>query len=125
MDFRGLDHVQIAIPAGGEELARGFYVGVFGMSELPKPAVLAARGGCWFSAGSVEIHVGIDAEFRPARKAHPALIVGDLGALEERLRLAGRPVRPGEELAGRRRSFTEDPFGNRIELIELLEAGDE
>jgi catechol 2,3-dioxygenase-like lactoylglutathione lyase family enzyme len=124
MELLGIDHVQIAIPAQGEEVARSFYVGVLEMTELRKPPVLAARGGCWFRSGSVELHVGIDADFRPARKAHPALLVGDLEALEERLAQHGCRAWPGEELAGRKRSFTEDPFGNRIELIELLGVGD-
>jgi catechol 2,3-dioxygenase-like lactoylglutathione lyase family enzyme len=113
-----LDHVQLAMPAGGEAEADAFYVGVLGLRTLPKPPAMAARGGRWFSSGDVKIHLGVDPDFRPARKAHPALVVDDLEALTAALAAAGVDLRPDTELAGVRRGFIDDPFGNRIELIQ-------
>lgn len=113
-----LDHVQLAMPAGGEDQAEAFYADLLGLVRQPKPDRLAARGGCWFSNGSVALHLGVDPEFRPARKAHPALVVEDLDALVERLQAAGVAVRPDEDLPGVRRCHVDDPFGNRIELID-------
>jgi len=113
----GLDHVQLAIPAGGEESARSFYRDLLGMSEVPKPPALAGRGGCWFTAGTAVLHLGVEEPFVPARKAHPALLVTDLGGLEAALTAAGRQcVRADGEIAGVRRFHTADPFGNRIEF---------
>ena len=116
----GLDHVQLAIPAGGEERARSFYAGVLGFAEREKPADLAVRGGCWFYAPGVELHLGVEEPFRPAAKAHPALLVDDLDAL--RAHLAGHDVAfaEGEALDGYERVDISDPFGNRIELMEKL-----
>jgi catechol 2,3-dioxygenase-like lactoylglutathione lyase family enzyme len=111
----GFDHVQLAIPVGEEPAARAFYCGVLGMTELPKPSLLAARGGAWFRAGEVEIHVGVEAEFVPARKAHPALLVDDLRGFVE---LADLDVRWSDEIPGTVRCHLDDPFGNRIELID-------
>jgi catechol 2,3-dioxygenase-like lactoylglutathione lyase family enzyme len=113
--FRGIDHVQLAIPVGGEEQARAFFVGLLGMAELPKPPLLAARGGAWFAAGSVEIHVGAEVDFVPARKAHPALLVDGLRTLVSE---AGLEARWNDEISGVERCHVDDPFGNRIELIE-------
>lgn len=113
-----LDHVQLAMPAGGVDRAEAFYAGLLGLVRQPKPDLLAARGGCWFSNGSVTLHLGADPEFRPARKAHPALVVEDLDSLVERLHAAGVAVRPDEDLPGVRRCYVDDPFGNRIELID-------
>jgi catechol 2,3-dioxygenase-like lactoylglutathione lyase family enzyme len=113
--LRGIDHVQLAIPVGGEEQARAFFVGLLGMTELPKPPVLAARGGAWFAAGSVEIHVGAEVDFVPARKAHPALLVDGLRTFVTE---AGLDARWNDEIAGVDRCHVDDPFGNRIELIE-------
>jgi hypothetical protein len=113
-----IDHVQLAMPPGGEGEAIAFYEGVLGIPHVPKPAVLAVRGGCWFEDGPLKIHLGIEADFRPARKAHPALVVHDLTALLERLRACAAPVLDGEPLDGWVRAFTADPFGNRIELVE-------
>jgi trans-aconitate 2-methyltransferase len=113
-----LDHVQIAIPAGGEEQARGFYKGVLGLAENPKPANLAKRGGCWFAGHRAELHVGVDPEFRPAEKAHVALAIVGLDALAGRLIDAGYKVVWDEELAPLRRFYSFDPFGNRIELMQ-------
>jgi len=113
-----VDHVQLAMPPGGEAAARAFYAGVLGLEEQPKPPVLAARGGCWFSNGAVTLHLGVEEDFRPARKAHPALVVEDLDGLFRALEAAGCAVRPDDALPGVRRSYTDDPFGNRIELVE-------
>jgi len=115
----GLDHVQVAAPPGCEAEARRFYGGLLGLTEVPKPTPLAERGGVWFSLGDHQLHVGVEEEFEPARKAHPALRVDD-GALEslaERLTAAGTPVRWDDELPGVRRFYTEDPWGNRLELL--------
>ncbi len=116
----GLDHVQLAMPEGGEDVARGFYAGLLELNEVTKPADLAKRGGCWFERGAVRLHLGIETEFRPARKAHPALLVADLAALVIRLRAAGVEVSAGSPLAGYERCDVHDPFGNRIELLERM-----
>jgi catechol 2,3-dioxygenase-like lactoylglutathione lyase family enzyme len=113
-----LDHVQLAMPAGGEARAEAFYSGLLGFVRQPKPEPLASRGGCWFAAGPVALHLGVEADFRPARKAHPALVVEDLDALVRRLAGAGLDVRPDEDLPGVRRCYVDDPFGNRVELID-------
>ena len=120
MPIVGLDHIQLAMPPGRESEARAFYEGVLGLPEVPKPANLAVRGGVWFERRSVRIHLGIEKDFRPAKKAHPALLVENLAALEKQLAAAGCPVLGGEPLEGYKRSYTEDPFGNRIELMERL-----
>lgn len=113
----GIDHVQLAIPAGTEDEARRFYGELLGMTEIPKPAALAVRGGCWFTAGSAVLHLGIEQPFTPARKAHPALLVTDLDALESRIDNAGYEcVRADGEIPGVKRFHTRDPFGNRIEF---------
>lgn len=118
MQILSLDHVQLAMPPGGEAQARAFYASVLGLTEVPKPAHLALRGGCWFEGGTARIHLGADQDFRPARKAHPALLVDDLRALAETLNAAGFPTRDGEPLAGYVRIDVNDPFGNRIELMQ-------
>lgn len=113
----GLDHVQVAMPAGQEPAAREFYAGVLGMTEVPKPAALAARGGCWFESGTAVLHLGVEEPFAPARKAHPALLVTDLDTMQARLEDAGHAcVRADGEIPGVRRCHTHDPFGNRVEL---------
>jgi catechol 2,3-dioxygenase-like lactoylglutathione lyase family enzyme len=114
----GLDHVQLAMPAGEESLACQFYSGVLGLDEEPKPPNLAQRGGVWFRGGSLRLHLGVDGDFHPARKAHPALLVKGLTAIAERCRLAGYPPIVDEPLEGFDRVYVFDPFGNRIELIE-------
>ena len=113
-----VDHVQLAMPPGGEASARGFYQAILGLEERPKPPVLAARGGCWFSNDRVTLHLGVEDDFRPARKAHPALMVEDLDDLCRTLGSAGCDVRFDDELPDVRRCYVDDPFGNRIELIE-------
>jgi catechol 2,3-dioxygenase-like lactoylglutathione lyase family enzyme len=113
-----LDHVQLAMPAGGEEHARSFYGNLLGMPEVSKPEPLRARGGAWFRAGAAELHLGVDPDFRPARKAHPAIRCDDLDALAVRLDEAGHlPVWDGM-FPGVRRFHVSDPFGNRLEFLE-------
>ena len=116
----GLDHVQLAMPAGGEDRAREFYVDVLGLVERPKPDDLAARGGCWFAGPGVELHLGIEEPFRPALKAHPALLVSDLTVLCDRLSDFGVDFTPGRPLERYARGDVRDPFGNRIELMQRL-----
>ena len=114
-----LDHVQLAIPAGSEDAARAFWIGLLGFVEETKPPNLAARGGAWFRATSgVVVHVGIDPTFSSATKAHPAFVVRDLDALVTTLVRAGHAVRWDDELPNVRRLHVNDPFGNRIELIQ-------
>ena len=119
MRIEGIDHVQVAAPAGGEDDARRFYGAILGMAEIAKPHEMAVRGGVWFQCGPQQLHVGIETDFRPAKKAHPGFIVAGLDDLVDALELAGYPVRRTEALPGRRRLFVDDPFGNRLELIEL------
>jgi predicted enzyme related to lactoylglutathione lyase len=118
MPVRHIDHILIAMPAGREEEARAFYGGVLGMSEKAKPPVLAARGGCWFTIGALEGHLGVDKNFIPARKTHPAFIVDDLAGMIEKAVKSGYNVTADEPLEGCDRRHVDDPFGNRIELIE-------
>ncbi|HMK84878.1 MAG TPA: VOC family protein [Steroidobacteraceae bacterium] len=113
-----IDHVQLAMPRGGEADARRFYGELLGLHETPKPPDLAARGGAWFELGDVQVHLGVDTEFRPAKKAHVGFVVGALDELVARLRAAGHDPRIADPLSGRHRAFVEDPFGNRVELIE-------
>ena len=121
-DFRvhGLDHVQLAMPAGQEALAREFYVGILGLAEVPKPANLAKRGGAWFESGTLRVHLGVESEFRPAKKAHPAFLVQRLDAITQHLQQAGVAVVSDEPLEGYHRIYISDPFGNRIELLEQV-----
>jgi catechol 2,3-dioxygenase-like lactoylglutathione lyase family enzyme len=120
MPIKSLDHVQLAMPAGREAEARAFYEALLGIPEKAKPPSLAKRGGCWFERGSIKIHLGVESDFRPARKAHPAFIVENLAQLVATLADAGHPARPDEALEDCTRVFVDDPFGNRIELIEPL-----
>lgn len=115
--FVAIDHVQLAMPAGREEEARRFYRDLLGMTEIPKPAELAKRGGCWFESGGVQLHLGVEEGFRPAKKAHPALRCRDYEGLTSRLRAAGVEVKDDDSIPGVRRCHIFDPFGNRIELI--------
>jgi catechol 2,3-dioxygenase-like lactoylglutathione lyase family enzyme len=115
----GIDHVQVAAPPGCEEEARAFYGGLLGLEELPKPAPLAGRGGCWFRAGAQELHVGVEEPFAPARKAHPGLVVDGLDELAKRLAAAGVEVAWEESLPKLLRFHVADPFGNRLELRQL------
>ncbi|MFE6104561.1 VOC family protein [Streptomyces laurentii] len=126
-----LDHVQLAAPAGSEPQLRAYYEGVLGMTEIPKPPVLAARGGCWFAAagGAVQVHVGVEVapaeggtcHFRPARKAHPGLRVSGIDAFAARVAAHGGAVVWDDHLPGHRRFYSEDPVGNRLEFLEPVE----
>ncbi|WP_423919118.1 VOC family protein [Candidatus Poriferisodalis sp.] len=122
MRIVAIDHVQLAMPAGEEAAAQAFYEGLLGLPRVPKPPHLEARGGCWFERDAVKIHLGVeqpdDGPFRPARKAHPSLLVAGLPALVEQFRAAGVAVRDDDPLEGYDRVYVDDPFGNRIELME-------
>lgn len=114
----GIDHVQLAMPVGGEDLARAFYSGVLGLAEIDKPAILAVRGGAWFQCGAAQLHLGADPDFSAARKAHPALLVRDFPAFARQLSAQGVALKPEDTIGGRQRATVSDPFGNRVELIE-------
>jgi catechol 2,3-dioxygenase-like lactoylglutathione lyase family enzyme len=118
MRITGFDHIQIAIPRGVDDEARAFYGGVLGLEEVPKPAVLAVRGGLWFQCGAQQLHLGVEDDFRPAKKAHPGMLVEGIDALMTALRTAGYEPTVAETLGKTRRIFVHDPFGNRIELLE-------
>jgi len=120
MRVRRLDHVLLAMPAGKETHARNFYHGLLGIPEATKPADLAGRGGGWFEDGELKIHLGVEKNFVPARKAHPAFLVEDLAGLTRALRKAGCPISDDVPLAGYNRIFVHDPFGNRLELLEVM-----
>jgi catechol 2,3-dioxygenase-like lactoylglutathione lyase family enzyme len=121
MHILSIDHIQLAMPAGEEKQARAFYVELLGFSEIPKPPELATRGGAWFQSGSVWLHLGVEADFRPARKAHPAFVVKDLNSLVTKTQEAGYETDTSQPpLDGYRRAHVFDPFGNRIELLERL-----
>lgn len=125
MSITGLDHVQVACPAGSESVLRDFYGEVLGLPEVAKPAALARRGGVWFQVGTQQLHCGVEADFVPARKAHPAFCATELDALAALLQAAGAPVRWDEGgVPGVRRFHTEDPFGNRVEILEHVGEGE-
>jgi catechol 2,3-dioxygenase-like lactoylglutathione lyase family enzyme len=111
------------MPAGQEDVARAFYAELLGISEVTKPEPMASRGGCWFERGSLRVHLGVEAKFRPAKKAHPALLVEDFDAMVQRIEGAGHAFKPAEDLGAARRGFVDDPFGNRVELVEELPSG--
>ena len=115
----GLDHVQVAMPRGQEAAARGFYGTLLGLEELPKPPDAAARGGVWFKCGELQLHLGVEEPFAPARKAHPAFRVLGYEPLLDRLAAHGVAVNPARTQPGVERAFVHDPFGNRIELIRF------
>ncbi len=114
----GLDHVQLAMPRGGEPAAEAFYAGLLGLTRLPKPEPQASRGGCWFASGSVALHLGVEDDFRPARKAHPALLVQNLAELISALAQAAITTTPNANLPPGEGWYVDDPFGNRLELID-------
>lgn len=118
MPITALHHVQLAMPRGREDEARAFYAGVLGFTELPKPPHLAKLGGAWFRSGAAEVHLGVEDDFRAAKKAHPALLVDDLAALAAKCAAAGHPTVTDEPLEGFDRLYVSDPFGNRIELLQ-------
>jgi catechol 2,3-dioxygenase-like lactoylglutathione lyase family enzyme len=119
MRITAIDHVQLSMPAGEEMRAREFYADILGLRQVPKPAVLAQRGGAWFENGSVKVHLGVETDFRPARKAHPAFVVEALQELVAVLKDKGYPVTDAEPMSGIERVHIDDPFGNRIELMEV------
>jgi len=118
MTIRAIEHIQLAMPADEEDAARAFYSGVLGLDEVPKPPELAKRGGAWFENGSVRVHLGVEENFRPAKKAHPAFLVDDLDLLVTRLNEAGVTNEWDTKLRGFERAYVSDPFGNRIELMQ-------
>lgn len=120
MGIKQIDHVQLAMPPGKEAEARAFYRDVLGIPEVPKPPELAKRGGCWFVRDGLKVHLGVEPGFRPARKAHPAFLVEDLSALKARIEGAGYSFKTDELLPGYDRIYVDDPFGNRIELMEAI-----
>lgn len=119
----GIHHVQLAMPAGEEDDAVRFYATTLGLERIPKPDVLAPRGGVWFRSGALQVHLGVEEGFRPAVKAHPAIQVENLGALRLRIEEAGYKIADTVQLEGFERIYVRDPFGNRIELIEARSAG--
>lgn len=118
MMIDSLDHIQLAMPQGEEEKARSFFCGILGMTEDEKPELLASRGGCWFRSGAVVVHLGVEQDFNPQKKAHPAFCVSDLDGLADVLKKNGFAVAWDEALPDRKRFYTSDPFGNRIEFIQ-------
>jgi catechol 2,3-dioxygenase-like lactoylglutathione lyase family enzyme len=120
MSIIGIDHIQLAMPAGQEERARKFYRDVLGLPETPKPPDLAKRGGCWFETDHIKIHLGVDKDFHPATKAHPGLLVSDLQAIVERCRQRGFEIVNDAPLEGYQRVYVNDPFGNRLELMQKV-----
>ena len=123
MTLQAIDHVQVAIPRGGEDAARGFYNGLLGLSERPKPTDLAARGGCWFESDAVKVHCGVEDPFVPARKAHVGFRVDDVAGLATRARHGGFEVVADGNLPGYERVFIYDPFGNRLEFLKPVGEG--
>ena len=123
IELVGVDHVHLTMPTGGEAAARRFYGGVLGLREVSRPPELSDRGGCWFMGSGVAIHLGVDQRFVAAKKAHPGLVVADLGGTRLALEAAGVPVHEDESTLPVRRCYTADPFGNRIELIDVRDAG--
>ena len=121
MKILSIDHVQLAIPAGGEEKARAFFIKILGFIEIPKPTELAKRGGAWFQSETVQLHIGVEADFHPARKAHLAFLVDDLDALISKAHGAGYETDTNQPpLDGYKRAHVFDPFGNRIELMQKI-----
>ncbi len=118
----GLDHIQLAMPPGAETAARDFYAGVLGLREVEKPAGLIGRGGCWFTREAVHIHLGVERDFRPAAKAHPALLVDDLEGARRTLEAAGVEVTADDSITVRR-FYAADPFGNRLEFVDARDRG--
>ena len=122
MKLLRIDHVQLAMPAGGEASARAFYGGVLGLPEIAKPEHLAKRGGCWFEQDGLKLHLGVEVAFRPAAKAHPAILVDDLEEVVLHLRAHGLELVRDQPLEGYDRGYVTDPFGNRLELMQRLGA---
>ncbi|MEO6349894.1 MAG: VOC family protein [Candidatus Limnocylindrales bacterium] len=123
MKVTGLDHVQLAIPVGGEDAARKFYGDLLGLTEMNKPEALAERGGAWFAGPGIDIHLGAEKDFRPSRKAHIAVLVTNLESARSALKGAGVAFTEDEVDIGVDRFYAEDPFGNRIEFVSVVERG--
>jgi catechol 2,3-dioxygenase-like lactoylglutathione lyase family enzyme len=117
MRIEAIHHVQLAMPEGGEAKAIGFYEGVLGISQVPKPQNLAARGGCWFERDNLKVHLGVDSNFSPAKKAHTAFLIRDIDAARAAIASAGYDTVDDEPLPGYRRFYASDPFGNRLEFL--------
>jgi len=115
----GIDHIQLAAPEGCEPAARHFYGSLLGLQEIEKPPALRARGGCWFQCGERQLHIGIEKDFRPAKKAHPAFGVENLDDLRQLFKSNGVPVLDDDSLPGSRRFYADDPWGNRLEFLEV------
>jgi len=121
MKILAIDHVQLAMPIGEEEKARDFFASILGFHEIPKPTELAKRGGVWFESENVQLHIGVESDFRPARKAHPAFLVDDLEPLIVKVQSAGYETDKDQPpLDGYKRAHVFDPFGNRIELMQKV-----
>jgi catechol 2,3-dioxygenase-like lactoylglutathione lyase family enzyme len=118
MPVLAIQHVQLAMPPGREDDARAFYAGVLGLTEVPKDPELAKRGGAWFERGAVRVHLGVEHDFRPARKAHVGLLVDDVRAIVAECRRRGLETVDDEPLEGFDRIYVYDPFGNRLELMQ-------
>ena len=119
--YTGIHHMQLAMPAGGEPDARRFFVDVLGMTEVPKPPVLAARGGAWFASGGLELHLGVEDDFRPTKKGHPGILVDDIEGIVRRLAADGQEAAWDGDFPGFRRGYAADPFGNRLEVLEPID----
>ncbi|WP_020594473.1 hypothetical protein [Kiloniella laminariae] len=120
IDWLGLDHVQLAIPPGSEDLCRSYYGGLLGWEELEKPAVLAQRGGLWFQATGFQLHLGVELEFAPAKKAHTGFLIAPVVVLAGLLETAGYPVKWDRDLPGYKRFYSVDAVGNRLEFMQRL-----
>jgi catechol 2,3-dioxygenase-like lactoylglutathione lyase family enzyme len=112
-----LDHVQLAMPVNGEATAAAFFIKIIGMQQVDKPEPLRSRGGCWFTLDSVQLHLGVEDPFTPQKKAHPAFCLPNLDDLADRLAAAGYPVDWDDSLQDRKRFYTQEPFGNRMEFM--------
>lgn len=118
--FQGIVHIQLAAPKGCEDQARHFFANILGLTEIPKPENLRARGGCWFQCGNQEIHIGVEEDFKPAKKAHPGLVVTNIMDLKNTLKLHQIEWKEEPPIEGRERIHVTDPFGNRMEFLEFI-----
>lgn len=118
MQILGIDHIQIAMPVGGEAEARNFYGNLLGLTEIAKPEPLAARGGCWFEGPNLQLHLGVQPDFVAASKAHPCLVVSELDGCRKKLEAAGISIIGDNTLPNVKRFYASDPFGNRLEFIQ-------
>lgn len=116
--FKAIDHVQLAVPKGSEETAKKFFKGILGFEEVEKPEELRKKGGVWFQAGGIQLHIGIEEPFSPAKKAHPAFEVANIEELKRHLTENGIDFIEDDKLPGATRFHLSDPFGNRIEILE-------